>query len=208
MRLIPPRPQLARTGARVGSPVRRQLLGAAAVLAGMTAGWPAQALAAAPAASPPPELLPHLPQARLQGQGSLRFFGFPVYDIRLWCAAPVTAKDWAERPLALEIAYARSFSARDIAERSITEMRRQAELAPASAAQWTTALARLIPDVRAGDRVSGLLQPGRGMSFFHNGTPRGEMADAEFARLFIGIWLAPQTSEPSLRAQLLSGPAR
>ena len=202
MPLHGPSPQIARTCAR------RQLLGAATLLAGLTAIWPGPALADAAAVAPPPELLPDLPQARLQGQGSLRFFGFPVYEIRLWRAAPVTAQDWAEQPLALEIAYARSFSARDIADRSITEMRRQTELAPASAAQWTAALARLIPDVRAGDRISGLLLPGRGMRFFHNGTPRGDMADTEFARLFIGIWLAPQTSEPRLRAQLLSGPTR
>jgi hypothetical protein len=29
------------------------------------------------------------------------------------------------------------------------------------------------------------------------------VADAEFTRLFIGIWLAPETSEPRLRRQLL-----
>ena len=32
----------------------------------------------------------------------------------------------------------------------------------------------------------------------------GEVADPEFARLFFGIWLSPNTSEPSLRQALLA----
>ena len=35
----------------------------------------------------------------------------------------------------------------------------------------------------------------------------GEVADAEFARLFFGIWLSPRTSEPQLRQALLALPA-
>ena len=34
----------------------------------------------------------------------------------------------------------------------------------------------------------------------------GEVPDAEFARLFFGIWLSPQTSEPGLRAELIAAP--
>lgn len=32
----------------------------------------------------------------------------------------------------------------------------------------------------------------------------GEVADPEFARLFFGIWLSPNTSEPALRQALLA----
>ena len=32
----------------------------------------------------------------------------------------------------------------------------------------------------------------------------GEVPDAEFSRLFFGIWLSPQTSEPGLRQELLA----
>jgi hypothetical protein len=32
----------------------------------------------------------------------------------------------------------------------------------------------------------------------------GEVPDAEFSRLFFGIWLSPQTSEPGLRQQLIA----
>jgi len=36
----------------------------------------------------------------------------------------------------------------------------------------------------------------------------GEVKDAEFARRFFGIWLAPSTSEPALRQTLLGGAAQ
>jgi len=61
----------------------------------------------------------------------------------------------------------------------------------------------LFPDVRDRDRLTGVQLPGQGARFFFNGTLRGELADAEFARLFFGIWLSPRTSEPALRAALL-----
>jgi hypothetical protein len=39
--------------------------------------------------------------------------------------------------------------------------------------------------------------------FFVNAKATGEMRDAELARLFFGIWLSPNTSEPQLRQTLL-----
>jgi hypothetical protein len=38
------------------------------------------------------------------------------------------------------------------------------------------------------------------------GKPHGSVADAAFGARLMGIWLAPQTSEPALRAALLALP--
>ncbi|GAC1599422.1 MAG: hypothetical protein NVS3B2_00490 [Ramlibacter sp.] len=78
-------------------------------------------------------------------------------------------------------------------------------IAPEQAAAWQSGLARLLPDVREGDRITGINQPGRPPLFLLNGKPLGEMGDAGFARRFFGIWLSPQTSEPGLRTALLAG---
>ncbi len=153
----------------------------------------------------PPELAQALPEAALHGEARLRFLGMHVYDARLWAPGPVAADAWASTPLALELAYARTLYGRAIAERSLQEMRRQGEIAAAQAERWLAEMSRLFPDVRDGDRLTGLYRPDRGVLFFHNGQPRGEVADPEFARRFFGIWLAPQTSEPGLRERLLSG---
>ncbi len=151
----------------------------------------------------PPEVAQALPGAVLQGQGQLRFFGLRIYDARLWSAAQPVGADWAAVPFALELRYARPLSGQKIAERSLKEMQRQREIAPADEARWLQLLARLVPDVDEGDRITGVNQPGRGARLYVNGRFRGLAPDPAFARLFFGIWLAPQTSEPDLRLSLL-----
>lgn len=154
-------------------------------------------------AGPPAEVNAELPGARLQGSARLRFLGLHIYDARLWVGAqPVTA-DWATLPFALELQYARNLKGEQIAERSLKEMRRQGEIPEITAERWLGNMKQLFPDVAAGDRITGLNVPGTGARFFINGSFRGEPREAEFARLFFGIWLSPRTSEPALREALL-----
>ena len=106
-------------------------------------------------------------------------------------------------PLALELLYARSLEGIKIAERSLAEMQRQGEIEAAKAARWLGAMKQVFPDVQPGDRITGLHLPGLGARFFVNGQLKGDVRDAEFARLFFGIWLSSRTSEPALRDALL-----
>jgi hypothetical protein len=168
---------------------------------------PAAAMAARAQPAAPAELASELPGAALQGSGRLRFLGLSVYDIRLWAPEPVPAADAARLPLALEIIYTRSLNGRAIAERTIEEKRRQATIPADVAERWQAQMAAIFPDVRAGDRLTGVQRPGEAARFFFNGQPRGEIRDPEFTKLFFGIWLSPRTSEPALREALL-GPTR
>ena len=157
----------------------------------------------AQSAAPPPEVTTEIPGAKLQGSGTLRFLGLRVYDTRLWTAATVPGADWAAAALALELDCARSLDGVRIAERSLAEMRRQGDIAADVAERWLDAMKQLFPDVKAGDRITGVNVPGLGASFFINGRLRGEVRDLNFARFFFGIWLSPKTSEPALRDALL-----
>jgi hypothetical protein len=132
-------------------------------------------------------------------------WGFDVYDAALWTAPAFRAGDFAAHSFVLELSYLRSFSAADIARVSLEQMRRHAPIDDAQAARWQGQLQALLPDVRRGDRLAGLNRPGEGARFFLNGRPVGEMADAQFARLFFAIWLGEATSEPALRQALLAG---
>lgn len=151
----------------------------------------------------PAEVLAEIAGARMQGGGRLRYFGLHLYDIRLFTGARRAGADWAAVPLALEIEYGRAFDGDSIAERSLEEMRRQAEISNAIGGRWLGAMKVLFPDVRAGDRITGVQRPGEAARFFFNGQLRGEVRDAEFTRLFFGIWLSARTSEPALRDALL-----
>ena len=167
-----------------------------------------QALARQADKALPAELQDVLPNAKLIGQTRLSVWGFKIYDARLWSPPGLNPRNFASQPLALELAYLRDFTAADIVERSLKEMRRSASLSAAQAQQWTAEMLRVFPDVKAGDRVLFLHRPGISASFWLNGRPVGEIADPEFARLFFGIWLSPQTSEPAMRLALLGSTAR
>ena len=179
--------------------MRRRLILAAALL---------PALGVQARVAPPPEVAAELPGASAQGEARLRFFGLRVYDIRLWAGEGALAADWPVLPLALEIEYARALDGAAIAERSLKEMRRQAEIDADTGANWLAEMTRIFPDVNAGDRITGVHRPGTGARFFVNGRLRGEVLDADFARLFFGIWLSPRTSEPALREALLGPVSR
>jgi hypothetical protein len=148
---------------------------------------------------------PALPSAQAAGQARLTVFGFSVYDARLWVAPGFRRSTFADHALALELTYLRDFTGADIAKRSLQEMRRAEPIDAGQAALWQDALGRLLPDVKAGDKLLGVHHPRRGASFTHNGKPVGEIADPRFSRLFFGIWLGITTSEPSLREALLEG---
>ncbi len=157
--------------------------------------------------------LPARAQGELAGlkrhaSAEMRFWGLHIYDIRLWADEAWDAARWAEQRFALELEYARALQGAEIAKRSLAEMRRQGEIAPAQAELWLAEMAAAFPDVKAGDRITGLHEPARGLRFFVNGQARREVADPRFARLFFGIWLSPQTSEPKLRERLLAGDGR
>ena len=147
---------------------------------------------------------PQLPGGVQGGSATLRFLGLQVYHARLWTVADFDPQRLGEQPLVLELEYLRNFSASAIADRSIVEMRRSGSFADDQAERWNSAMRRVFPDIKAGDRLTGVHRPGQGASFLFNDRPAGEIADPEFSRLFFSIWLGPNTSEPGMRRQLLA----
>jgi hypothetical protein len=154
--------------------------------------------------APPPEVAADLPGALWAGSGRLRYFTFNVYDATLWVAPGFNASRFAQTALALQLTYLRSLDGHLIAQRSLTEMKRSANLTAAQEQRWLSTMEDAFPNVKSGDRITGLHQPGIGAKFWFNGSARAVVADPEFSRLFFGIWLAETTSEPRLRTALLA----
>jgi hypothetical protein len=158
----------------------------------------------APTKAPlPAELVAALPGAQALGAATLRFLGLDIYAARLWVPSGFQADAYAQSPLALELTYFRALSGQRIAERSLKEMRRQATRGAAQEQAWLDAMLLAFADVKVGDRFTGLHTPGVGARFWFNGVERTAVRDAEFSRLFFGIWLSDAGSEPQMRASLL-----
>jgi hypothetical protein len=145
-----------------------------------------------------------LAELRAAGSGSYTWWGLSIYEASLWVAPGFDAADLARQRYVLELKYARAFKGRDIAQRSLDEMRRIGAFSEEQGRRWLQAMEHAFPDVAAGDRLTGVHEPGRGARFYANGRPTAEIADARFAELFFGIWLSEQTAAPQLRTALLA----
>ncbi|WLH15303.1 chalcone isomerase family protein [Pseudomonas hefeiensis] len=143
-----------------------------------------------------------LPDARLVGQADFSWYGFDLYQARLWSSA---SQPSLETPLALELNYRRSISKQTLVQASIEEMRRIAgkSLDSGRLDSWTDDMRRSFVDVRAGSQITGLYLPGKGCRFYVDGRLTHEVDDPAFARFFFAIWLDPRTRYPALRQQLL-----
>jgi hypothetical protein len=189
---------------------RRTLLqsAAASALATLATAAVSQATPVSlPAPAVPPEVARGLPGGQRLGSTRMRVFGFSVYDATLWVEPGFAAESFEKHPLALTLTYLRDLKSLAIAERSLVEMGRSAALSPAQSQAWLAAMQASFPDVRSGDRLTGLHHPTRGAEFWLNGLARPGVPDAEFSRLFFGIWLSAATSEPEMRRALLARPS-
>lgn len=136
------------------------------------------------------------------GAGEFRFLGMHVYDARLWLEGEAR-KFSPDARFVLGLRYARDFAGNRIARQSEEELARLGLGDETRRARWRQAMETLFPDVKAGQELTGLHEPGRGVRFFHDGRPIGMIEDPEFARAFFAIWLDPRTRASSLRQRLL-----
>jgi hypothetical protein len=156
----------------------------------------------APAAEPSPPGV--LSGAFSSAPVRMSVWGFDVYDAKLWAQPSFAPAQFARHPFALELQYLRSVKAEAIAQRSVDEMKRQAPISEMQSQAWLKAMQSVFPDVQKGDRITGVHKPEQGAEFWVNGRAVGQVNDAQFAQLFFGIWLSPQTSAPDVRKALLA----
>lgn len=145
---------------------------------------------------------------RSVGRGTLRVWGFKVYEAELLVSAPVGPESenldrLFSRPFALRIRYAREIQSRALIDRTIDEIRALGAGTTEQHTAWSKALDGIFPTVREGDELLGEHEPGRGARFQFNGKHVGDVADEAFSQAFFRIWLDPKTSAPGLRKALL-----
>lgn len=145
----------------------------------------------------------HIPQAEKVGEGSLTYLFWHVYDAVLYASEG----EWqSEQPYALSLTYQRSLEGKQIADRSIEEIRRQGINDELKMASWHRKLSQILPDVDEGTVLTGIFTEDRTTVFYQADTKLGEIDDPDFGEHFFAIWLGENTSAPNLRKKLLALP--
>lgn len=153
----------------------------------------------APAFAELPVGLRHLaPELRLQGEGRMTYFGFELYDARLYQDPKKPGEVFA-----LDIQYLRNFKGQALADRTITEMK-QLNVSAKQREVWGQELSRIFPDILPGQTLTALHIPSQGTIFLHNQQKIAQIPGSDFAKAFFGIWLDPRTSAPQLRSKLIA----
>jgi Chalcone isomerase-like len=139
----------------------------------------------------------------LMGSGALRFFGFKAYDAYLWSGEQSANPLLSKTLFALEIDYATAIKADEITNVSLVEMARLRSLNESQVKAWTAELKKAFPDVKSGDKLTGVFVPKIGTRFFFNGRLTAEINDPAFGDAFFAIWLDEKGKRPELRRALL-----
>jgi hypothetical protein len=148
----------------------------------------------------PDSISAKMPELQPAGEGRLRWLGLHIYDATLWTGSGAFT---LESEFALDIRYVRNIGASRLVSTSVKEMRRLGFDDPDLLTKWSEDMTRVFPDIRKGDRLTGVNLPGVGAEFYYNGRFIGMVADAQFALAFFSIWLDPRTREPELRESLV-----
>lgn len=142
------------------------------------------------------------------GEGTAHYARFiPVYDAALYIDQDAGAEDLLDPGVAkrLDIVYRTSIKASDMitaAERTLARQHSDATLA-----RWREeidALHAAYRDVQSGDRYALVFQPGDGLWLEFNGEPVTRVPAAEFAQLYLGIWLGDQPLSERLKQALIN----
>ncbi len=136
----------------------------------------------------------------VRGAAVMRFIGLKVYDVRLW--TPMKPFTYAD-PFVVELVYDMSLKGKDIADRSVKEMRAQGFKDETKLKRWGEQMTKIFPDIKSGDTLIGLSIPGKEARFYNREKLIATVPDPEFAKAFFDIWLSEKSSEPQLRLKLL-----
>jgi hypothetical protein len=141
-------------------------------------------------------VLKNISQAESLGQGRMTYWGFTLYDAKLFAS-----KD-PKGGIALDIQYLRKFEANALVKQTLDELKNLG-VSDTQRSEWAEPLARAFKTVQVGDSITAIRKPQGGTQFFYNGQFVSEISGESFSQAFFGIWLHPKTSAPHLRKVLL-----
>jgi hypothetical protein len=142
----------------------------------------------------------------LSGVGELRYLGFvKIYDGALYLPEQADSSQVLDNiPKRLEVRYVRSFKSKDFGPATIAGIKKNVD--PETYARLESRIAYhngLYDDIEPGDRVSLTYIPAVGTQLEINGTTKGTIEGADFARALFSMWLGEKPFDRGFKKALL-----
>jgi hypothetical protein len=145
----------------------------------------------------PPELQGTLPNATLAGQSTMTFWGFEVYQATLWVAPGFTETAFEQSAFVLDWRICATSRVPTLPNAPLRNAPPSAHDCGAGSG-WEGQMRALFPDVKKGDRITGVHQPGTGACSGAMAVCWVRCATPSLPAVFWHL-AQPQTSEPQLR---------
>lgn len=111
------------------------------------------------------------------------------------------ANEKSPQSLIFEIEYLKDITTEDLLEQTVKQWK-HLKIPELAYSKYIPTLKAIWPNITPGDKLTMLVQNKQSV-FYFNHVKVGYIEEAQFSKLFLDIWLSPNTSETELRSQLL-----
>jgi len=134
------------------------------------------------------------------GEGKLRYAVWDVYYATLLSRNGHYKPD---KPLALKLRYLRDIKKKRLIKETHSQWKKLGMHNHKDVPAWLDRLDSIWSDVSENDTITLFINEQQHAHFYLNDDFIGNIDDPEFSRCFASIWLAPGSSRPRLRDQLV-----
>jgi hypothetical protein len=138
---------------------------------------------------------------KIVGSAKFTVLFWDIYNSTLYTKSGNYLHDRYYDSLLFEIEYLKDITKDDLLDRTI-EQWEHLNISELEYSKFIPILKAIWPDIISGDKLTMLVENKKSV-FYFNEVIIGQVHEKEFSKLFLDIWLSPQTSEKSLRHQLL-----
>lgn len=135
------------------------------------------------------------------GKAKFSVFIWDVYESELSTSSGEYPDTSSEEVLIYKINYLRDVTSKELIKSTI-EQWEHLNIEASVYKPFIPELNKIWPDIKSGDSLALVVKQNMN-AFYYNNKFIGSIDDAEFAKIFLAIWLSEKTSEPELRNSLL-----
>lgn len=140
------------------------------------------------------------------GRAKFTVLFWDIYNSTLYTKSGNYLHENSPESILFKIEYFKSITTEELLKRTV-EQWQHLDIPKSQYSPYISRLKVIWPNISSGDSLTMLVEEKQSIFYFNN-VKVGVITDKAFSKLFLDIWLSPETSQAQLRAQLLKGNER